>query len=56
MQNGEWHYGFEIANHGFKGHPPTFSNWFATEESFEKTLLHYIGQYIGRGNKIKKNR
>lgn len=53
LENGEWYYGFEIKNHGFKGHPPVLSNWFATQEGFEKQILHYIGQYIGRSNRDK---
>jgi len=58
MQNGETHFGFEITNHGFKGHPQKLSNWFATHEGFEKTLIHYIGQYIGRSstNRSKTNK
>ena len=56
MANGEWHYGFEIINHGFKGHLPTISNWFATKEGFEKQLLHHIQQYIGGRNTTKKDK
>jgi hypothetical protein len=54
MDNGKVHIGYKIENHGFRGHPPVLENWFATEEGFEKNLLHYIGQYIGRKNKTEK--
>lgn len=55
MADGEIHLGYKITNHKFKGHPEILENWFATREGFEKSLLHYIGQYIGRENKIKKD-
>jgi len=56
MANGEIHCGFRIESHGFKGHPPVIETWFADRERFEKDLLHYIGQYIGRNSKVKKDR
>ena len=56
MSNGETHYGFEITNHGFKGHLPTISNWFSTVDGFERTLIHHIEQHIGRRSKVKKDR
>lgn len=56
MANGETHFGYKILEHGMKGHPEVLSNWFATREGFEKTLYHYIGQYLGRKDSIKKDR
>jgi len=48
-------FGYKIEGHGMKGHPPILENWFNTKEGFEKNLLHYIGQYLGRQSNIKKD-
>ena len=55
MANGKTYCGFKIEEHGMKGHPPVIETWFEDREKFEKNLLHYIGQYIGRTNKVKKD-
>lgn len=55
MASGTIHFGYRIEEHGMKGHPEVLENWFATREGFDKSLLHYIGQYLGRKNKAKED-